>query len=68
MISKTKRNGSQMQSLAFNTTPSICVFLWYLLCTVGSLYIKSKEAPTKDVLKDLLRCAAVFNIQYKRSL
>ncbi|CAL9756467.1 unnamed protein product [Musa acuminata subsp. burmannicoides] len=26
----------------------------YLLCTVGSVYIKSKEAPTKDVLKDLV--------------
>uniref|UniRef100_A0A6N2KPL5 Vacuolar protein sorting-associated protein 35 n=1 Tax=Salix viminalis TaxID=40686 RepID=A0A6N2KPL5_SALVM len=25
----------------------------YLLCTVGSVYIKSKEAPAKDVLKDL---------------
>ncbi|XP_028102498.1 vacuolar protein sorting-associated protein 35B-like isoform X1 [Camellia sinensis] len=27
---------------------------WYLLCTVGSVYIKSKEAPAKDVLKDLV--------------
>lgn len=26
----------------------------YLLCTVGSVYIKSKEAPTKDILKDLV--------------
>ncbi|XP_034675654.1 vacuolar protein sorting-associated protein 35B-like isoform X1 [Vitis riparia] len=26
----------------------------YLLCTVGSVYIKSKEAPPKDVLKDLV--------------
>ncbi|XWS33889.1 hypothetical protein CRYUN_Cryun22dG0121700 [Craigia yunnanensis] len=26
----------------------------YLLCTVGSVYIKSKEAPSKDVLKDLV--------------
>ncbi|KAL7255639.1 hypothetical protein ACSBR1_009717 [Camellia fascicularis] len=26
----------------------------YLLCTVGSVYIKSKEAPAKDVLKDLV--------------
>ncbi|GMJ07022.1 VPS35 homolog B [Hibiscus trionum] len=25
----------------------------YLLCTVGSIYIKSKEAPAKEVLKDL---------------
>ncbi|CAL5366155.1 unnamed protein product [Camellia sinensis] len=29
-------------------------FMWYLLCTVGSVYIKSKEAPAKDVLKDLV--------------
>ncbi|CAA2986501.1 vacuolar sorting-associated 35B-like isoform X1 [Olea europaea subsp. europaea] len=26
----------------------------YLLCTVGSIYIKSKETPAKDVLKDLV--------------
>uniref|UniRef100_A0A1D1YWX6 Vacuolar protein sorting-associated protein 35 n=1 Tax=Anthurium amnicola TaxID=1678845 RepID=A0A1D1YWX6_9ARAE len=26
----------------------------YLLCTVGSVYIKSKEAPAKDVLRDLV--------------
>ncbi|XVF15950.1 hypothetical protein REPUB_Repub09cG0200000 [Reevesia pubescens] len=26
----------------------------YLLCTVGSVYIKSKEAPAKDVLKDIV--------------
>ncbi|KAF9686698.1 hypothetical protein SADUNF_Sadunf02G0016300 [Salix dunnii] len=26
----------------------------YLLCTVGSVYIKSKEAPARDVLKDLV--------------
>lgn len=26
----------------------------YLLCTVGSVYIRSKEAPAKDVLKDLI--------------
>ncbi|KAL0350277.1 UNVERIFIED_CONTAM: Vacuolar protein sorting-associated protein 35A [Sesamum radiatum] len=26
----------------------------YLLCTVGSVYIKSKEAPANDVLKDLV--------------
>ena len=29
-------------------------FCRYLLCTVGSVYIKSKEAPAKDVLKDLV--------------
>ncbi|XP_021902474.1 vacuolar protein sorting-associated protein 35B-like isoform X1 [Carica papaya] len=26
----------------------------YLLCTVGSVYIKTKEVPAKDVLKDLV--------------
>ncbi|GAB4847560.1 Vacuolar protein sorting-associated protein 35A [Ancistrocladus abbreviatus] len=26
----------------------------YLLCTVGSVYIKSKEAPAKDILRDLV--------------
>ncbi|XP_072951157.1 vacuolar protein sorting-associated protein 35B-like isoform X2 [Typha angustifolia] len=32
----------------------------YLLCTVGSVYIKSKEAPAKDVLKDLVEmCRAI---------
>lgn len=31
-----------------------CLHASYLLCTVGSVYIKSKEAPAKDVLKDLV--------------
>ncbi|XP_047979890.1 vacuolar protein sorting-associated protein 35B-like isoform X2 [Salvia hispanica] len=32
----------------------------YLLCTVGSVYIKSKEAPAKDILRDLVEmCRAV---------
>ncbi|KAG9146532.1 hypothetical protein Leryth_022593 [Lithospermum erythrorhizon] len=32
----------------------------YLLCTVGSVYIKSKAAPAKDVLKDLVEmCRSV---------
>ncbi|KAL9273828.1 Vacuolar protein sorting-associated protein 35B-like protein [Drosera capensis] len=26
----------------------------YLLCTVGSVYIRTKEAPAKDILKDLV--------------
>lgn len=26
----------------------------YLLCTVGSVYMKSKEVPAKEVLKDLV--------------
>ncbi|XP_011003053.1 PREDICTED: vacuolar protein sorting-associated protein 35B-like isoform X2 [Populus euphratica] len=34
----------------------------YLLCTVGSVYIKSKEAPAKDALKDLVEmCHGVQN-------
>ncbi|KAL9358156.1 hypothetical protein Peur_051409 [Populus x canadensis] len=34
----------------------------YLLCTVGSVYIKSKEAPAKDALKDLVEmCRGVQN-------
>ncbi|KAK9740029.1 hypothetical protein RND81_03G005700 [Saponaria officinalis] len=32
----------------------------YLLCTIGSVYIKSKEVPSKDILKDLVEmCRAV---------
>lgn len=32
----------------------------YLLCTVGSVYIKSREVPAKDILKDLVEmCRAV---------
>lgn len=26
----------------------------YLLCTVGSVYVKSKEAPAREVLRDLV--------------
>ncbi|XP_074273565.1 vacuolar protein sorting-associated protein 35B-like isoform X1 [Silene latifolia] len=34
----------------------------YLLCTVGSIYINSKEGPSKDILKDLVEmCRAVQN-------
>ena len=33
---------------------SLVVSVRYLLCTVGSVYIKSKEAPSKDVLKDII--------------
>ncbi|XP_073058103.1 vacuolar protein sorting-associated protein 35A-like isoform X1 [Primulina eburnea] len=34
----------------------------YLLCTVGSVYIKSKEAPAKDILKDLVEmCRGIQN-------
>ena len=29
----------------------------YLLCVVGSVYIKSREAPAKDILKDLVEMA-----------
>lgn len=39
-----------------------CLFIRYLLCTVGSVYIKSKEAPAKDVLKDLVEmCRGIQN-------
>lgn len=34
----------------------------YLLCTAGSVYIKSKEAPAKDILKDLVEmCRGIQN-------
>ncbi|KAH7286518.1 hypothetical protein KP509_32G010800 [Ceratopteris richardii] len=34
----------------------------YLLCTVGSVYIKSKDAPAKEVLKDLVEmCRGIQN-------
>lgn len=29
-------------------------FCRYLLCTAGSVYIKTKEAPAKEILKDLV--------------
>ncbi|XP_019420877.1 PREDICTED: vacuolar protein sorting-associated protein 35A-like [Lupinus angustifolius] len=42
---------------AGNTLPRL-----YLLCTIGSVYIKSKEAPAKDVLKDLVEmCRGIQN-------
>ncbi|KAI0511216.1 hypothetical protein KFK09_011841 [Dendrobium nobile] len=34
----------------------------YLLCTIGSVYIKSKEAPSKDILKDIVEmCRGIQN-------
>lgn len=33
--------------------PTTCL-LRYLLCTVGSCYIRSKETAAKDILKDLV--------------
>jgi len=36
------------------TSDLVLLHASYLLCTVGSVYIKSKEAPAKDVLKDLV--------------
>lgn len=50
-----KQKGEKMSKLyelvqyAGNILPRL-----YLLVTVGSIYIKSKEAPAKDVLKDLV--------------
>lgn len=32
----------------------MCLFHRYLLCTVGSCYIRSKETAAKDILKDLV--------------
>ena len=32
----------------------VCVIHRYLLCTVGSCFIRSKEAHAKDILKDLV--------------
>eukprot|EP00850_Spirogloea_muscicola_P002909 SM000011S19087 [mRNA] locus=s11:783175:828718:+ [translate_table: standard] len=52
---EANRNGRSCADLyelvqhAGNVVPRL-----YLLCTVGSVYIKSKEAPAKDVLKDLV--------------
>ncbi|CAD5174462.1 vacuolar protein sorting-associated protein 35B [Musa acuminata AAA Group] len=54
-VEETKRGSYSVTDLyelvqhAANILPRL-----YLLCTVGSVYIKSKEAPTKDVLKDLV--------------
>ena len=45
----------RFELLIFVTLINFCPpFLRYLLCTAGSVYIKSKEAPAKDVLKDLV--------------
>ncbi len=54
--------GSAMQSFsmplgsAWSQAPHQCsdCYCRYLLCTVGSCYIRSKEAPAKSVLKDLV--------------
>lgn len=35
-------------------SPTVCVRSLYLLVTVGSVYIKSKKAPAKDILFDLV--------------
>ncbi|KAL0489745.1 vacuolar protein sorting protein VPS35 [Acrasis kona] len=54
-FSEENKRGRRMQDLyevvqhAGNIVPRL-----YLLITVGSVYIKSKEAPAKDVLKDLV--------------
>eukprot|EP01102_Stenamoeba_stenopodia_P015762 TRINITY_DN5417_c0_g1_i1.p1 TRINITY_DN5417_c0_g1~~TRINITY_DN5417_c0_g1_i1.p1 ORF type:complete len:782 (-),score=196.58 TRINITY_DN5417_c0_g1_i1:138-2483(-) len=54
-LSEEKKKGERMSKLyelvqyAGNILPRL-----YLLITVGSVYIKSKEAPAKDVLKDLV--------------
>src|SRR4051812_39357992 len=54
-LSEERQRGKRMGELyelvqyAGNILPRL-----YLLITVGSVYIRSKEAPAKDVLKDLL--------------
>ncbi|EFC41731.1 vacuolar protein sorting-associated protein [Naegleria gruberi] len=49
------RGEENMQDLYIRVqhTPSIVPRL-YLMATIGSIYIKSKQAPAKDVLKDLV--------------
>jgi vacuolar protein sorting-associated protein 35 len=38
------------------------IMIMYLLCTVWFVYIKSKEAPAEDVLKDLVEmCHGIQN-------
>ena len=39
----------------------------YLLITVGSVYIKSKEGAAKDVLKDLVRAVVCFAASQRRA-
>ena len=41
--------------LLWRTEPTLSIWVRrYLLCTVGSCYIKSKEVGAKDILKDLV--------------
>ena len=62
MISLYKQNNFMPHFAAINYSTYVClkllIFVYlnyrYLLCTVGSVYIKSKEAPAKDILKDLV--------------
>ena len=49
-----KKTTSHTCSISMILYLNFMVFVRYLLCTVGSVYIKSKEAPAKDVLKDLV--------------
>lgn len=49
--------GAHMQCVQSNITGcdgSECAVNRYLLCTVGSCFIRSKEAHAKDILKDLV--------------
>ena len=54
-FSTLSRNGKKMVELyeqvqsCANIVPRL-----YLMCCVGGVYIASKEAPAKDVLKDLI--------------
>eukprot|EP00958_Prasinococcus_capsulatus_P018769 scaffold2229_cov413-Prasinococcus_capsulatus_cf.AAC.14 len=49
---KNGRNVSELYELVQHA--SHIVPRMYLLCTVGSVYIQTKEAPARDVLKDLV--------------
>jgi hypothetical protein len=59
-VPKSSRDARQGR-LSGESHPTPCPLLHitpprfrYLLITVGSVYIKSKEAPAKDILKDLV--------------
>lgn len=59
------QNGTQMVELyeqvqySANVVPRL-----YLLITVGVVYISSKEAPTKEVLKDLVEMSKGVQVRY----
>jgi Vacuolar protein sorting-associated protein 35 len=36
----------------------------YLLCAVGAVYIRSKEAPAKDILRDLVEMCKGVRLEF----